>query len=408
MIFLRVTLRVLLCLYRQCNVRRLPFAATVGTSVSRLYDGESCDRPDRVGEDWSLLAATRVECVSLRAAMRGQEPCAGAVVRALVLVRDISSSAVSMCLLLRSVSALASARRKAGYIASQSNPSLTTTQTHRSPPFIAGQALLSLLKGSKPELTVGGSGSQTTEDAVGITFSGLIRAHCRRQDVTSALTEVAEMEAAGGEPSSEILLYLLDACAIARPPLLRELETVWARIEVSAAGPFFTSSSLKGLCTLRAATTKVVYWYFLGQVQSSYVLLTANGLQQSTAVTDCLIRKLWTREWGLQMIGNGKWEMAPSDKGFIENPVSPLLVLFLFLPWPQELGLTTTLDVGQDHFVARMAAHANGAGYAPLGQSQEDWQQVGDVRDVRSCYLGVLRTYKAFGISFPPKHNQQQ
>lgn len=98
-----------------------------------------------------------------------------------------------------------------------------------------GQALLSLLKGSKPELAVGGAaGSQTREDAIGIMFSSLVRAHCRRQDVTSALAEVAEMEAAGGEPSSEIFSYLLDACAIARPPLLQELETVWARIEASA------------------------------------------------------------------------------------------------------------------------------------------------------------------------------
>lgn len=46
------------------------------------------------------------------------------------------------------------------------------------------------------------------------------------------------------------------------------------------------------------------------------------------------------------------------------------------LPWPQEQGLETTLDAGQDLFVARMAAHANGAGFAPLGQGQEDWQQV--------------------------------
>eukprot|EP00903_Cladosiphon_okamuranus_P007042 g6846.t1 len=133
------------------------------------------------------------------------------------------------------------------------------------------KALLSLLKGSKPELTVGGSDSHTTQDAVGIMFSSLVRAHCRRQDVTSALAEVAEMEAAGGEPSSEIFLCLLDACAIARPPLLQELETVWARVE--------------------------------------------------------------------------------------------------------EQGLAATLGVGQDLFIARMAAHANGAGYGPLGQSQEDWQQ---------------------------------
>lgn len=110
-----------------------------------------------------------------------------------------------------------------------------TTSTHPSS-FNGGQALLSLLKGSKPELAVGGSSSQTTEEAIGLLFSSVVRAHCRRQDVTSALAEVAEMEAAGGKPSPEVFLYLLDACAIARPPLLRELETVWARIEVSA-GP---------------------------------------------------------------------------------------------------------------------------------------------------------------------------
>lgn len=96
---------------------------------------------------------------------------------------------------------------------------------------------------------MGGASSQTTEDAVGIMFSSLVRAHCRRQDVTSALAEVAEMEAAGGEPSSEIFLYLLDACAIARPPLLRELETVWARIEVGA-----------GPCAGVVVTTRVCVW----------------------------------------------------------------------------------------------------------------------------------------------------
>lgn len=57
------------------------------------------------------------------------------------------------------------------------------------------------------------------------------------------------MEAAGGEPSSEIFLYLLDACAIARPPLLRELETVWARIEVGA-----------GPCAGVVVTTRVCVW----------------------------------------------------------------------------------------------------------------------------------------------------
>lgn len=108
-------------------------------------------------------------------------------------------------------------------------------ETHP-PRFNVGQALLSLLKGSKPGLAVGGAGSETTEHATGILFSRLVRAHCRRQDVTSALAEVAEMEAAGGEPSPEMFSYLLDACAIARPPLLREMEAVWARVEVSA-GP---------------------------------------------------------------------------------------------------------------------------------------------------------------------------
>eukprot|EP00752_Nemacystus_decipiens_P011279 g10023.t1 len=163
-----------------------------------------------------------------------------------------------------------------GIVAAGAAPSLAAVQALASHLTAAKdakslKALLSLLKGSKPELTVGEAGSQTTEDAVGIMFSSLVRAHCRRQDVTSALTEVEDMVAAGGRPSSEIFFCLLDACAIARPPLLRELEAVWARIE--------------------------------------------------------------------------------------------------------EEGLTTTSDVGQDLFVARMAAQANGAGYAPVDQNQEEWQQ---------------------------------
>lgn len=43
---------------------------------------------------------------------------------------------------------------------------------------------------------------------------------------------------------------------------------------------------------------------------------------------------------------------------------------------PQERGLTTVAGVGQDLFIGRMAAHANGVGYPPPDQSQEDWQQV--------------------------------
>lgn len=98
-----------------------------------------------------------------------------------------------------------------------------------------GQAILSLLKGSKPGLATGGDGSKTKEDQIGIVFSRVVRAHCRRQDVSSALAEVVEMEASGREAGAEVFSDLLEACAIARPPLLREVETVWAQIEVRAA-----------------------------------------------------------------------------------------------------------------------------------------------------------------------------
>lgn len=48
-----------------------------------------------------------------------------------------------------------------------------------------------------------------------------------------------------------------------------------------------------------------------------------------------------------------------------------------FIDWPKERNLTTKGgSVRQDLFIGRMAAHANGVGYAPLGESQEDWQQV--------------------------------
>lgn len=94
--------------------------------------------------------------------------------------------------------------------------------------------MLSLLRGLKPELTAEGKDSEAIEDAIGIMFSSVVRAHCRRQDLTTALAEVEEMELAGGEVGADIFSYLLDACAIARPPLLREVETVWAKIEVSA------------------------------------------------------------------------------------------------------------------------------------------------------------------------------
>ncbi len=94
--------------------------------------------------------------------------------------------------------------------------------------------MLSLLKGLKPELAAEGNDSKAMEDAIGIMFSSVVRAHCRRQDLSSALAEVAEMESAGGEVGADIFSFLLDACAIARPPLLREVEAVWAQIEVSA------------------------------------------------------------------------------------------------------------------------------------------------------------------------------
>ncbi|CAN0164076.1 unnamed protein product, partial [Ectocarpus sp. 8 AP-2014] len=85
------------------------------------------------------------------------------------------------------------------------------------------KAVLSLLKGSKPGLTA--------VDPIGIMFSRLVRAHCRRQDVTSALAEVAEMEATGREVDVEVYSDLLHGCAIARPPLLVEVEAVWAHIQ---------------------------------------------------------------------------------------------------------------------------------------------------------------------------------
>ncbi|CAM9327755.1 unnamed protein product [Ectocarpus sp. 12 AP-2014] len=85
------------------------------------------------------------------------------------------------------------------------------------------KAVLSLLKGSKPGLTA--------LDPVGIMFSRLVLAHCRRQDVTSALAEVAEMEATGREVDVEVYSDLLRGCAIARPPLLVQVEAVWAHIQ---------------------------------------------------------------------------------------------------------------------------------------------------------------------------------
>lgn len=108
-------------------------------------------------------------------------------------------------------------------------------------------------------------------------------------------------------------------------------------------------------------------------------------------------------EWGLQMT---PWHSSQPLMGriafFGSELVHPAGTPFFvsLLPRPQEQGLTTSLDVGQDLFVARMAAHANGAGYAPLGQSQEEWQQVmfACSRRLRTCtsvlVVGWHRRYR--------------
>ncbi|CAM9989759.1 unnamed protein product [Scytosiphon promiscuus] len=93
------------------------------------------------------------------------------------------------------------------------------------------KALLSLLEGPTPPLAAGADGPPSVDDPISILFSELIGAHCRRRDLASALSEVAGMEATGREAGASVFLDLLKACAIARPPLLREAEDVWAAIE---------------------------------------------------------------------------------------------------------------------------------------------------------------------------------
>ncbi len=48
--------------------------------------------------------------------------------------------------------------------------------------------------------------------------------------------------------------------------------------------------------------------------------------------------------------------------------------------------------VGQDLFIGRMAAHANGVGYPPPDQSQEDWQQVTEVMSIDLDPRGLAPT----------------
>lgn len=124
---------------------------------------------------------------------------------------------------------------------------------HLPPPLLSLQAVLSLLKGSKPGLTA--------VDPIGIMFSRLVRAHCRRQDVTSALAEVAEMEATGREVDVEVYSDLLHGCAIARPPLLGEVEAVWAHIQVKAVPVHarVSQGALVRIATSRADHTRSRY-----------------------------------------------------------------------------------------------------------------------------------------------------
>lgn len=105
------------------------------------------------------------------------------------------------------------------------------------------QAVLSLLKSATPrplttaDASDGGNDSGAAEDAIDVLFSCVVRAHCRRQDVSGALAEVAEMDGAPGRPpvDAKVFLSLLKACAAPRPPLSREAEAVWAQAEVSGS-----------------------------------------------------------------------------------------------------------------------------------------------------------------------------
>lgn len=102
------------------------------------------------------------------------------------------------------------------------------------------QAVLALLKTATPRplATAGGSGSDgdtvAAEDAIDVMFSCVVGTRCRRQDITGALAEVAEMDGTPGRPpvGAKVFLTILEACAIPRPPLSREAEAVWVHAEV--------------------------------------------------------------------------------------------------------------------------------------------------------------------------------
>ena len=100
------------------------------------------------------------------------------------------------------------------------------------------QAVLELLKNATlTPLAAAADGVDDrgrAEEAIGVMFSCVIRARCRRQDVTGALVEVAEMDgvAGCGPADANVFLSLLEACAVPRPPLSREADAVWAQAEV--------------------------------------------------------------------------------------------------------------------------------------------------------------------------------
>ena len=152
--------------------------------------------------------------------------------------------------------------------------------------------MLSLLRGLKPGLTAGGHDADAIEDAIAIMFSTVVRAHCRRQDLTSALAEVSEMEAAGGEVGAEIFSCLLDACAIPRPPLLREVETVWSLVEVSATVPGRPAS----IFSLRGEVVSALHCAF--RLQNG--VLHA-GCQGRLLLSECLASEGVANAWFLLM-----------------------------------------------------------------------------------------------------------
>lgn len=102
------------------------------------------------------------------------------------------------------------------------------------------QAVLGLLKSATPRPLItadapgGDDDSGAAEDAIDVMFSCVVRARCRRQDVTGALAEVAEMDETPGRPpvGAKVFKSLLEACAIPRPPLSREAEAVWVHAKV--------------------------------------------------------------------------------------------------------------------------------------------------------------------------------